>query len=258
VSGSPRVDHEWSVLITVAQVEHQPAIDDERSRLLLARLGGPVPPGGSRAPQGGSRVPPGGSSESWVQYPPASGRGHGFETRWWQHGEDAASVGIEATERYLAAVAEIGLDVRIVLIHIASAAERLTEAVIGLERRTREQDAAWNVMLRAVAAPGSERRFPRAMLEGLLGLLPGSERSGFGRDGLVEVRMWVDAVDAVDATDRGAAALRAAMAELGRPDWTIVRAHATSAGEARRTAYLGVERRVLGGDPASLAVSIRL
>lgn len=228
---------EWSVLITVAQVEHQPAIDEERSRILLARLG---------------------EGESWVQYPPASGRGHGFETRWWQYGEDAAIAAIEATERYLAAVAEIGLDVRVVLIHIASAAERLTEAVIGLERRARDTDASWNVMLRAAASAGSERRLSRAMLQRLLGMLPGSERSGFARDGLVEVRTWVDAVDAVDASDRAATALRAAMAEIGRPDWTIVRAHATSVSEARRTAYLGVERRVLAADPASLAVSIRL
>lgn len=234
---------EWSVLITVAQAEHQRAIDEERSRILLARLGG--------------RVPPGGSSDSWVQYPPASGRGHGFETRWWQDGDDAASVAVAATEQYLAAVAEIGLDVRIVLIHIASAAERLTEAVIGLERRGEER-GAWSVMLRAIAASGSQRGLPRAKLERLLGLLPGPERSGFARDGLVEVRVWIDAEDAVDATDRAAAAFRAAMTEIGRRDWTIVRAHATSVSEARRTAYLGVERRVLAGDPASLLVSIRL
>jgi hypothetical protein len=228
---------EWSVLITAAQSERQPAIDDERSRRLLALLGG---------------------GESWVQYPPASGRGHGFETRWWQDGEDAATVASAATERYLAAAREIGVDVRIVLIHIASAAERLTEAVVGLERRMREGDGAWNVMLRAVAASGSERSFSRAMLARLLELLPPSERSGFARDGLVEVRMWVDAVDAVDATHRGADAFHRALAEIGRADWTIARAHATSVSEARRTAYLGVERRVLAADPASLAVSIRL
>lgn len=227
---------EWSVLITAAQAEHQPAIDEGRSRILLARLGG---------------------GDSWVQYPPASGRGHGFETRWWQDGLDAASVASAATDRYLAATLELGLDVRIVLIHIASAAERLTEAVIGLERRDPEQ-GAWNVMLRAVAGPGSERAVPRAVLERLLGLLPGADRSGFARDGLVEVRIWVEAADAVDATDRGAGAFRGAMAEVDRPDWTIVRAHAASVSEARRTAYLGVERRALAGDPASLAVSIRL
>lgn len=227
---------EWSVLITVAQAEHQGAIDEERSRILLARLGG---------------------SDNWVQYPPASGRGHGFETRWWRDGEDAASVAVAATEEYLAAVAEIGLDVRIVLIHVASAAERLTEAVIGLERRGADR-SMWNVMLRATAGSGSERRLPRTMLERLLGLLAGPERSGFARDGLVEVRMWVEAVDAVDATDRAAAAFRVAMTGIGRPDWTIVRAHATSVSEAHRTAYLGVERRVLAGDPASLPVSISL
>ena len=62
---------EWTVLITVAQAESQPAISDDQARRILDWLG---------------------PDDAWIQYPPASGRGHGFETRWWQDGGDAASV----------------------------------------------------------------------------------------------------------------------------------------------------------------------
>ncbi len=228
---------EWSVLITVDQAESQPPIDAQQQERLLAAVGGP---------------------DSWLQYPPASGRGHGFETRWWQEGEDAASVAREATERYEAAVSEIGLGVQIVLIHVTSAEERLTETAVGLERRVGDpaRGAAWCVMLRAAAGAGSERQFTRAMLNQLLAALPEGDASGFARDGLVELRFWIEADDAVDATERGAAVVSAALLAVRRPDWTIVRAHTTSIGEAQRTAYLGVEERV-SRRPSSFPVAIR-
>lgn len=228
---------EWSCLVTVAQDKRQPGIDTARARALLERLG---------------------LADSWVQYPPASGRGHGFETRWWQEGEDAMAVGIDATERYLSATAELAIDVRVVLIHITSAAERLTEAVIGLDRRVNDatEPTRWNVMLRAAAPSGSDRRLTSEMRDRILVSLPGPDRSGFARDGLIEVRLWVEATDCVDATDRAAAAFRVALADAGHGEWTIVRAHATAMSEAQRTAYLGVERRVRAADPRTVAVTI--
>lgn len=230
---------EWTVLITVAQSEFQPAITDEQSRAILDALGG---------------------DDSWVQYPPASGRGHGFETRWWQSGEDAGSVGVEATQRYQKAVKALGLDIDIVLVHVASAEDRLTETTIGLERRanTPLDGDAWNVMLRAIAGSTSGRRFTRSTLEALLSLLPGIELSGFARDGLVEVRFWIGGADAVDAINRGATIFLEAMVESGHVDWMIVRSHATSIAEAQRTGYLGVQRRVLAGDRSTLPIAIRV
>lgn len=229
---------EWSVLITVDQAESQPPIDEQQKERLLAALGG---------------------SDSWVQYPPASGRGHGFETRWWQEGVDAVSVGHEATERFEAALSDIGLEARIVLIHVTSPEERLTEQAIGLGRRTGDpaRQGVWSVMLRAVAAARSKRSFTRATLEHMLAALPSGDASGFARDGLVELRFWIDGDDAVDATQRGTTLLRGALATLDRSDWTIVRAHTTSVSEAQRTAYLGVEERVRDHPPAGFPIVIR-
>ena len=230
---------DWTVLVTVAQAESQPAITDDQSRQILDSLG---------------------NGDSWIQYPPASGRGHGFETRWWQAGEDAGIVAVEATERFLAAAREVGLGVETVLVHVASAEDRLTETTIGVERRADLSTEAgpWSVMLRAVEGTASVQGLPSSSLDRLLHLIPGSESSGFSRDGMVEVRFWVEGEDAVDSADLGAKALLAALVELGHPDWTIVRAHVTSVAEAKRTAYLGVERRVLEQDSALLPVTIRI
>jgi hypothetical protein len=229
---------EWTVLITVAQVDSQPPITGEQSDRILAALGW---------------------ENGWVQYPPASGRGHGFETRWWQPGDDAAAVAVAAAQRFGKAGAEAGLEFTTVLVHVATAEDRLNETTIGVDRRAQEPEAAgsWNVMLRAVAGSESTRSFPRSSLDQLLEALPGGESSGFGRDGMVEVRFWVEAIDAVDAAERGSRTLRAALADLGHEDWTIVRSHVTSVAEAVRTAYRGVERRVLAGDPGSLPIAIR-
>jgi hypothetical protein len=86
------------------------------------------------------------------------------------------------------------------------------------------------------------------LLKQLLGRLS-PESSGFARDGLVEVKFWVEATDAVDASALGSARFREAMQALGRGDWVAVRDHATSVAEAARLAYHGVERRI---DPADL------
>jgi hypothetical protein len=230
---------EWSVLITVAQAPDQVPITETQRQILLERLPG---------------------DDKWLQYPPASGRGHGFETRWWESGEDAGTVGADATDRFLGAIDAAGLrGIRIVLVHVASPGDRLNEAVIGLERRqgTAAATTDHNVMLRAVPGPEADRRFPEASLVGLLDRLR-PDASGTGRDGLVEVRFWVVAADAVEASAVGAECFSTAMADLGHPGWTIVRDHVTSVAEATRAAYIGVERRVLASDPASLPVRIRL
>jgi len=230
---------EWTVLVTVAQSDSQPAITDEQSNRILNALGG---------------------YDSWIQYPPASGRGHGFETRWWQLSEDAGSAAVEATERFQTSVDAEGLDVSIVLVHVASAEDRLNETTIGLERRatTSDENVSWNVMIRAIAGSASNRQFSRSSLDSLLALLPGAESSGFSRDGMAEVRFWIDGNDAVAAADAAAAAFSMALVELGYSDWTIVRSHVTSIAEARRTAYLGVERRVLEGDRSTLPIAIQI
>jgi len=231
---------EWTVLITAEQSDSQDSITTDQSRQILESLGG---------------------DDSWLQYPPASGRGHGFEVRWWQRGDDAGSVAIEGVERYERAVTAAGLLARIVLVHVASAPDRLTEAVIGLERRAalRGDTGSWNVMLRAIAPPdAAERSLDRALLVSMLASMPRGESSGFARDGLAEVRMWVDAEDAVDAAERGAAALHDSLVAIGRAGWLIVRAHATSVAEATRAGYLGVQRRVLADDPASGRIIVRV
>lgn len=84
------------------------------------------------------------------------------------------------------------------------------------------------------------------------------EASGTCRDGLVEVRFWVQADDAVAATTIAAERFAEATAALGHDAWIVVRAHAASVAEASRAAYIGVERRALAVDPALLPVVIRL
>jgi hypothetical protein len=230
---------EWSVLITVAQPSDQDPITDRQRDAILEALPG---------------------DDKWIQYPPASGRGHGFETRWWEAGDDAGTVGAEATRRYLAAIEGVGLGgVSIGLVHVASPGDRLNEGVIGLERRrgTPAEKTDFNVMLRAVPGEAADRRFDRRSLEALLERLR-PDASGTGRDGLVEVRFWVAAVDAAAATPVAAERLHRAMDALGHPGWTIVRAHATSVAEAARAGYLGLEPRVLAIDPTRLPVVIRL
>ena len=80
---------------------------------------------------------------------------------------------------------------------------------------------------------------------------------GTGRDGLIEVRFWIESEDAVAASDVAAAQFAAAMTAVGHSGWVVVRAHVASVAEAARTAYLGVERRVLAADPDDLPVLIR-
>jgi hypothetical protein len=227
---------EWTVLITVAQAQSQAAISDDQSRRILDLLG---------------------PDDAWIQYPPASGRGHGFETRWWQDGTDAASVAVEAIERFREAATSVGLDVDIVLVHVATPEDRLNETVIGLERPAPAPDVGetWNVSIRALG-PASGGDVDRDALVGLLARLPGGGSSGFSRSGLVEVRFWMAGDDAVDAADRASQAFADTTAELGRTGWTIVRIHVTSLVEARRTAYLGVERRVRARDRSSRPVVI--
>lgn len=231
---------EWSVLVTVAQRSGSPPISSEQRRALLDSL-----------PRG----------DKWIQYPPASGRGHGFETRfWWEADDDAdaATAGADALEHYVAAIADMGsLDLDITFVHVTTAGERLTEGPIGLEDRRKVEDPrTWHVMLRSICTPKSaEAAFEDGRLDALLTLL-GPDSSGHARAGMVEVRFWVEAEDAVDASAIGSERFGRAMRDLGRPDWQVVRDHVTSVTEAARVAYLGVERRVLGADPAALPIRL--
>lgn len=228
---------DWTVLITADQSMAQAPISPDQSNLVLHQLG---------------------TQESWIQYPKASGRGHGFETRWWQRGADAASVAAEATKRYMQVVADAGLDVGPTLIHVASPAERLTEAVMGLERRRALDNNMnhWSVMLRAVATSDAEREFKRSHLRMLLALLEGEESSGFAREGLVEVRFWIKSSDAVAAAELGAIRVENALTKLGYHGWVIARAHVCSLLEARRTQYLGLESRIAALDLSSFPVAV--
>jgi len=232
---------EWSVLVTSLLGSSTPAIDDHQISIVLDMLPG---------------------DEKWIQYPPASGRGHGFETRFWWEADaqaDAATAGADALRRYQVAIGQAGLrDVRVVFVHVTSPGERLTEGPIGLERRrgAPTEDRSWHVMLRSVCASASaDPTFPASSLDRLLIML-GPDSIGTGRDGMVEVRFWVEADDAVDASGIGSARFGRAMATLGKADWTTVRDHATSVAEAARVAYLGVERRALVADPTILPVRL--
>ncbi len=231
---------EWSVLVTAAQRPGSPPISTEQRTALLTALPG---------------------EDKWIQYPPASGRGHGFETRFWwdaDDGADAATAGADALERYVSAVAEIGtIEIDPTFIHVTTAGERLTEGPIGLERRVALADPrTWHIMLRSISTPDSaERVFHEGNLDDLLRRL-GTDSSGHAREGMVEVRFWVEAEDAVEASAIGSELFKGAMVALGRPDWHVVRDHVTSVAEAARVAYLGVERRVLEADPLTLPVRL--
>jgi hypothetical protein len=231
---------EWSVLVTAAQRPGSRPISTEERAALLTALPG---------------------DDKWIQYPPASGRGHGFETRFWweaEPGADAATAGADALERYVAAVAEIGtIEIDLTFIHVTTAGERLTEGPIGLERRVTLQDPrTWHIMLRSISTASSvDAMFPDDRLDDLLKRL-GPDSSGHARKGMVEVRFWIEAGDAVEASAIGSGLFKRAMIALGRPDWLVVRDHVTSVAEAARVAYLGVERRVLEVDPRTLPVRL--
>jgi hypothetical protein len=232
---------EWSALVTALQHAGTPPITQQQIQDVLAALPG---------------------ADKWIQYPSASGRGHGFETRfWWEAPDpsDAATAGADAVERYMEAVAAAGVtEIEVAFVHVTSPGERLTEGPLGLDRRLGAQDAArtWHVMQRSISTPESrDRTFLSEQLDELLERL-GPDSTGHARDGMVEVRFWVDASDAIDASAVGSELFRKAMTEIGRPDWRTVRDQATSVAEAARLAYLGVERRALAADPASLPVRL--
>jgi hypothetical protein len=232
---------EWTVLVTAELPASQPPLTADDRQRVLDRLPG---------------------EDKWAQYPPASGRGHGFEVRWWMEGEDAGDVGAAGVEAYLRAVEAAGIaGPHIILVHVATPFDRLTESVVGLERRLAGGEGSddWNVMIRAIAGPAArERRFAPADRDRLLAALPGREVSAFVRDGLVEARCWIAADDAVDAAAGAAETFRGILAELGHADWTIVRAHAASVAEVARAAYLGVERRVLAAPGGTGHVAVRV
>ncbi len=232
---------EWSVLVTTLQRPDSAPITQEQIRGILNALPG---------------------EEKRIQYPPASGRGHGFETRfWWEATDpaDAATVGAEAVERCGAALTAVGLhEIDIVFVHITTPGERLTEGPLGLDQRLGAPDEArtWHVMQRSISTPDTrDRTFPSELFDDLLERL-GPDSIGHARDGMVEVRFWVEAEDGVAASASGSATFGAAMTVLGRPDWRTVRDHVTSVAEAARVAYNGVDRRALAADPATLPVRL--
>jgi hypothetical protein len=222
---------DWSVLVKARGPEGSAPLSKEQSEGVLGRL--PTP-------------------EGWIQYPPTSGRGHGTEVRFWVPGEDACLAGAAGVEWFERVRGDVGLDGWIVSrVHSASVYERSLEVSIGLERRMADRvEDDWNCAIRAIAGEHGAQRLLAVDLAAFLDLLPGPDRHGYTRDGMVEARFWVMADDAVEASQIGRGIFTEALMRIGHGDWTIIRAQAASVAERGREIYLGVERRLAAANDA--------
>lgn len=216
---------EWSVLTKSVGPAGSAAPSDPQRQRLLASLPG---------------------DDKWLQYPPASGRGHAFETRFWIEAGDASEAAQSGTARVLEAEAAAGLaEWRVVRLHAASLGEREIEYYPGLERRGAD-DGDWSVMHRSIRPvdEGALDEAARGQLAAMLG--PGDcIVSAPGR--MTEFRFWVAGADAVEAAAEADARVRQALMAIGRSRWKTVRVQTASVAERRREVYLGVERRLVGG-----------
>lgn len=215
---------EWSVLTKSVGPDGSAAPTDEQRQSLLASLPG---------------------DDKWLQYPPASGRGHAFETRFWLRAPDASRASEVGVARMVEAQAQVGLaDWQIVRVHAASLAEREIEYYPGLEGRDLAADD-WSVMHRSLRPidesdlDGATRdRFAASLGADCIVSAPGR---------MAEFRFWVPGANAVEAAAEADARVQQALATMGRKGWTTVRVQTASAAERRREVYLGVERRLAEG-----------
>jgi hypothetical protein len=213
--------HEWSVLTKSSGPRDSMAPTGEQTAALLARLPG---------------------EDKWTQYPPASGRGHAFEIRFWVIADDASEAAQSGAALVARAQAEVGLsDWPIVRVHAASLDERLIEYYPGLERRG-PGDADWSVMHRSLR-PVDEDGFDERARARLCDLLGGHDSVVSASGRMVESRFWTPGRDAVDAAGNADAAVRRAVESMGRSGWSTIRVQTASVAERNREVYRGVERR---------------
>lgn len=214
---------QWSVLTkSVGPLNSSEAPSEDQREQLLDRIPG---------------------TEKWLQYPPASGRGHAFETRFWVDASDAAAAVDVAMTEIGAAQTTAGLgEWPVVRVHAASLAERAIEYYPGLERRADDM-TDWSVMHRS-SLPADEAPLDQADRARLLSALVGEDKVIGGAGRLVELRFWIEASDAVSAARNAEQAVAAAMATIGRERWTTIRLQTATVAERRREVYLGVERRL--------------
>jgi hypothetical protein len=217
-----RTDQEWSVLTKAVGSPSSPAPSDEQTRGLLARL-----PGGDK----------------WIQYPPASGRGHAFETRFWVTAADASAAAELGTAMVMEAGSEVGLaDWSVVRVHAASVEERGIEYYPGLEGRRRGA-ADWSVMHRSLR-PADEQPFDEGTRVRFVEALGGHDCVVSASGRMVELRFWVSGADAVEAAATADALVVGLLESLGRTGWSTIRVQTASPAERLREIYLGVERRL--------------
>jgi hypothetical protein len=213
---------EWSVLTKSVGPAGSAAPSEDQRQRLLGRL-----PGGDK----------------WLQYPPASGRGHAFETRFWVTAPDAAEAAGIGVDLVVQAQSSVGLGAwRVVRLHAASRAERAIEHYPGLEERSASA-VDWSVMHRSLV-PEDEPPLDGAERDRLIAALDSTHKVVAGAGRLVELRFWVAGDDAVHAAGRAEAAVASAMGAIGRTRWTTVRIQTAAVVERRRELYLGVERRL--------------
>jgi hypothetical protein len=212
----------FSVLTKSLGLASTPAPSETQTAGLLERL-----PGGDK----------------WTQYPPASGRGHAFETRFWMNAADADDAAVRGAVLVMAAQAAVGLGAwQIVRVHAASLAERAIEFYPGLEAH-HEDGLAWSVMHRCLlaASEGPAEAPERARI---LDAIPGESKVVAGARRMLELRFWVTAPHAVAAAAEAERNVAVALGTVKRLAWTTIRLQTASVSERRRELYLGVERRL--------------
>jgi hypothetical protein len=203
---------------------------------------GTLPPGDEQLAVLRDALP---GTDKLTQYPPASGRGHAFETRFWIEAADAADAASQGLAAVTAGLVAAGLDAwPVVRVHAASLGERAIEGYPGFERR-RPLDPDWSVMHRS-ELPDGDSALDASDRAALLAVLPGMDRVVEHNGRVLEARFWVSASDAVAAAAVAHRAVTAALARIGRLAGTTIRLQTASVAERDREAYRGLERRLDG------------
>jgi hypothetical protein len=212
---------EQSVLIKATAPSTVPPLSDALRARLVDRLPG---------------------TDKWFQYPAASGRGHGFEIRFWVPAADPAEAAALGAELLEAALAGLHLSAwSIVRVHAASISERLRDRYAGLEDRLGREDEC-TALVRLEPPDRSQRLGPDELARLRAALPAGAEVHG--ERGAVELKFWVPARDAGEATERAEGIVsRAREAVGGLAHWQVMRSHVCTVAEATRLHYFGVDRR---------------